>query len=379
MKRVLLYAPRVLPPSQTFVADQARVLTRWSPTLVGRERLDDGLELSDLLAPEMQTAAARPARAQQALQMVTRRVPLLRAVAERQPPDLVHAHFLTGGYDVLSSLRPPPCPVVVTAHGFDATWFGSPNETLRPEQWMNGLLRRRLVRRPIQLIAVSRFIRDRLVELGAPEQRIVVHHTGVDTTYFTPPPAGVDRRGILFVGRLVTKKGVLDLLHAVVRLRSGGINVPVEIIGDGPDRAAVETFVERERLDVTLWGVRPREFVADAMRRAAVQCNPSRTAPSGDREGFGMVLAEAQATGLPVVATTSGGMVDAVDHGRTGLLVEEGDHVGLAEALRKCLTDTVLRQRLSEAARPWVLEHFDLHRQTAVLEDRYDEWASETS
>lgn len=295
---------------------------------------------------------------------------------DRQPPDLVHAHFLTGGFDVARSLRPLPCPLVVTAHGFDATLFGSPWRTRRPEQWLHGLLRSRLLRQPIRFIAVSHFIRDQLIELGAPDERVVVHHTGVDTEYFTPPPGHPSRRGILFVGRLVPKKGVLDLLRAVARLRAEGIAVPVELIGDGPERAAIERLVARERLDVVLRGAQPRAVVLDAMQRAMVQCNPSRSSADGDREGFGMVLAEAQSTGLPVVATRCGGMVDAIDHGRTGLLVPEGDTTALAGALRACLTDLDLHRRLSAAGRPWVIEHFDLTRQTAVLEDRYDAWAS---
>ena len=171
------------------------------------------------------------------------------------------------------------------------------------------------------------------------------------------------------------KKGALDLLEAVARLRTEGIEVPVEFIGDGPQRSVIEEFIRRERLDVTLRGALPREDVLDAMRRAAVLCNPSTMGPDGDREGFGMVLAEAQATGLPVVATRSGGMVDAVDDGRTGLLVPEADPLALALALRSCLTDEALRACLGDAARPWVVEHFDLARQSHRLEDCYDRCA----
>ena len=372
-----MYAPAVLPPSQTFVEDQVRSLRRWSPTLVGRQRVVDGLQVDDLLAPEMLTRAGDPSRAARTVQRATRRVEVLRSVTARQPPDLLHAHFLTGGFDVVASLRPLPCPLVVTAHGFDATWFGSPRRTWRPEQWLHGALRRHLLRQPIRFIAVSHFIRNELLRHGAPDDQVVVHHTGVDTEFFTPPPAGTGpRSGILFVGRLVAKKGVLDLLQAVARLRAEGIVIPVEIIGDGPERRAVERLVDRERLEVVLRGTQPRAVVLDAMRRAMVQCNPSRTGPGGDREGFGMVLAEAQSTGLPVVATTCGGMVDAVDHGRTGLLVPEADPIALAEALRACVTDAQLHDRLSAAARPWVQEHFDLTRQTATLERLYDEWAA---
>ncbi|MEX2293209.1 MAG: glycosyltransferase [Acidimicrobiales bacterium] len=379
MRRVLVYVPRVLPLSLTFVADQARSLRRWHPELVGRERLPGGLVVDDLLAPEMRETSGPTSPIPRMMGQVTRRAPLLREVVARTHPELIHAHFLTGGFDVVATLPAPPCPLVVTAHGFDATWYGRPPRTLRPEQWLHGVLRRRLVRRPVHFVAVSHFIRDQLLRFGAPADRVVVHHTGVDTSYFTPPEPGAERRGILFVGRLVEKKGVFDLLEAVARLRADGIAPPVEIIGDGPVRADVERFVARERLDVRLRGAQPREEVRAAMQRAAVQCNPSRTAPNGDREGFGMVLAEAQATGLPVVASSSGGMVDAVDDGRTGLLVPEADPVAVSDALRRCLLEDGLHARLSAAARPWVVERFDLARQAAVLEDLYDAWSSPNS
>lgn len=378
MRRVLVYVPRVLPLSLTFVADQARSLRRWHPELVGREHLAGGLAIDDLLAPEMRDRSGPPSPVPRVIGRVTRRAPRLREAVARIHPDLIHAHFLTGGFDVVATLPALPCPVVVTAHGFDASWYGMPPTILRPEQWLHAMMRRRLVRRPVHFVAVSHFIRDQLLRFGAPAHRVVVHHTGVDTTYFTPPDRGSERRGILFVGRLVEKKGVLDLLEAVAQLRDEGIAPPVEIIGDGPLRADVERFVVRERLDVRLRGAQSREEVRAAMRRAAVQCNPSRTARNGDREGFGMVLAEAQATGLPVVASSSGGMVDAVDDGRTGFLVPEADPVAVSHALRRCLLDDGLHARLSAAARPWVLERFDLARQATVLEDLYDSWSAST-
>ncbi len=159
------------------------------------------------------------------------------------------------------------------------------------------------------------------------------------------------------------------------RLRDEGVVVPVTLIGDGPERPRLERLASNARLDVKFLGSRPHEDVVRAMRVAAALCAPSRSTRTGEREGFGMVLLEAQATGLPVVATSSGGMVEAVDDGRTGLLVPEGDQAALTAALRACLTDPDLRDRLTRATRPWVEQHFDLRRQTHRLEDWYDVWA----
>lgn len=367
---LIVYAPRVLPLSQTFVADQARALRRWQPTLVGRTRVDGGLDVADLVDRQVEPSGRASTRYQQ----VTRRVAALQRATQRCHPALIHAHFLTGGIDVFSSLRPPPCPVVVSAHGFDATLHSSPRRTADPRQWLLGALRGRLLTRSVNLIAVSRFIAGELVRLGADEGRITVLPTGVDTAFFQPGPP-VSGGGILFVGRLVAQKGVADLLTAAGALKSQGVSAPVRIIGDGPERARLERLARRLRIEVTFLGGQPREAVRDAMQRAEVLCGPSRTDRTGAREGFGMVYAEAQATGLPVVATASGGIPEAVDHGRSGLLVPEGDPRRLAEALRACLTDAALHARLSAASRPRVLERFDLATQTAKLEALYDRWA----
>lgn len=375
MRSLLVYAPRVLPASQTFVAEQSRAMQCWRPQLVGRDRVHDGLDVDDLVPQvDWSTSSLRRAR-----QRATRRVPTLAEAVRARPPDLIHAHFLTGGLDVVSTLRPPPCPVVVTAHGFDATWYGLRASPRRPQQWAYGWGRRRLLARDLRFIAVSRFIKDELVRLGAPSERVVVHYTGVDTDLFSPP-SEAPRSGVLFVGRLVPKKGLDHLLDALARLAHQGRPVPLRVVGEGPERARLEARATRDRVAVRFLGSQPPAVVRDEMRRAAVLCVPSCTDRStGDREGLGMVFAEAQATGLPVVSTRSGGIPEVVEDGRTGLLVPEADPLALAAAIDAILADPGLWARLSAAARPWVLQRFDLRKQTAVLEGLYDRWAAEPS
>lgn len=372
-KRVVVYTPQVLGPTLTFVSDQARGLRRWDVTVTGRELLDQRLLVDDLLAPELIEERLTSWRRRR--QQLTRRVSTLPAVVTRTRPDLIHAHFLTGGFDVMASTGASSPPLLVTAHGFDATWVCRPPGSVRPDRWAFGVWRHRLLRSGARFIGVSTFIRDRLIGLGADPERVVVHHTGVDTAYFDVPASAQVRRGILFVGRLVEKKGLLDLLSAAARLRAAGVDAPVTVVGDGPQLRSARAFALAADVPVTFLGSQPRRSVRDEMHKAAVLCAPSHTAPSGDREGFGMVLAEAQATGLPVVATTCGGMVDAVDQGRTGFLVAERDVPALAAALERCLTQPALWARLSSAARPWVRDNFDLRRQNARLENLYDECA----
>jgi glycosyltransferase involved in cell wall biosynthesis len=109
------------------------------------------------------------------------------------------------------------------------------------------------------------------------------------------------------------------------------------------------------------------------MSRASVFCVPSVVAASGDAEGFGMVFIEAQAMGLPVVSTLSGGIPEAVKNGETGLLVPERDSAALAEAILRLMQDEELWQQYSLAGRKNVVNHFNLAQQTGRLENLFEQ------
>jgi glycosyltransferase involved in cell wall biosynthesis len=174
----------------------------------------------------------------------------------------------------------------------------------------------------------------------------------------------------------VAKKGAADLLMAMAVLRHEGTPAPITVIGDGPERPRLERLARAERLQVSFRGAQDRDEVRRAMQDASVFCVPSRADENGDREGLGMVFAEAQAMGLPVVSTTSGGIPEVVQHDETGLLVPEKRPDLLARALRRCLEDAELRERFGIAGRHRAVELFDLMEQTARLERLYDEWST---
>jgi colanic acid/amylovoran biosynthesis glycosyltransferase len=144
------------------------------------------------------------------------------------------------------------------------------------------------------------------------------------------------------------------------------------VIGDGPLRQAYESQALALGLRCRFLGTQPVNVVRDWMARAAVFCVPSVVAASGDAEGFGIVFIEAQAMGLPVVSTFSGGISEAVRDGETGLLVQERDSLGLAEAILSLLGNQELWQRFSIAGRRRVEDHFNLTQQTTRLENLFE-------
>jgi len=158
---------------------------------------------------------------------------------------------------------------------------------------------------------------------------------------------------MLFVGRLIERKGAEYAIRAAAELRRQGRSVRLTVIGDGPERTRLIALVDelgiRDAVDLT--GALPHDAVAAHFRSATLLLMPAVTDWKGEQEGFGMVLVEAMASDLPIVATRSGGIPDVVTEGETGLLVPERDAAALAAAAARLLDAPVLAAGMAAAAR----------------------------
>jgi glycosyltransferase involved in cell wall biosynthesis len=189
-------------------------------------------------------------------------------------------------------------------------------------------------------VALSRFARDRFVAGGLPAERIEVGGGFVEGD--VAAPAGPPDGHFLYVGRLSEEKGVRVLLEA---WRKYAGPHPLRIHGDGPLRAEVEEATRRDPR-ITWLGARPRAEVLDAMRRAHALVFPSLC-----YENFPVVLAEAQAAGLPVVASRLGSAAEIVTESGAGVLFDAGDPAALAQAVAQLTGDGAQRATLSANAR----------------------------
>jgi len=177
-----------------------------------------------------------------------------------------------------------------------------------------------------------------------------------------------DKKKILFVGRLVPRKGVDDLIEAFRLIREEVPGVTLELVGDGEDRQRLQRLVRKNGLDdeVTFFGTLRGEALHDRYRLCSVFAMPSKTL-ADDVEGFGTVFLEAGCFSKPSVGTFSGGIPEAILDGATGMLVREGDIDGLVAALEKLLVDSDFSRKLGDNAHRRVLDEFTWKRGTDML------------
>ncbi len=375
---VVIYRDVLLPYSETFVRDQAEGLERFTPYYVGSRRV------AGLPIPAERTLVLNGGGAFGKAREVAYKLggstfgasALYRRV-ERLNPVLVHAHFGPDGVSALRLARALRVPLLVTFHGFDAT---IKDEHARRSFYRHRVyLRRRaeLQREGRLFLAVSGFLQERLLEQGFPPERTVVHYNGVDTEVFRPDPAVRREPVVLFVGRLVEKKGCEYLIRAMSLVQARRPDVELVVIGTGPLAASLKGLARDLLRRYHFLGAQPPESVRAWMGRAMILSVPSVAARSGDAEGFGLVFAEAQATSLPVVSFATGPIPEVVVHGETGLLAPERDWKTLGAYITLLVEDEALRQRMGEKGEERVRAMFDLRKRTRALEEIYAALAEE--
>jgi glycosyltransferase involved in cell wall biosynthesis len=271
-----------------------------------------------------------------------------RRVLERGDEHL-HAHFAAGAaLDALRLARLTGRPYTVTAHAYDI--FAQPRN-----------LREKLERAAFAFTGCDYNV-VRLREL-APAARVQEIVMGVDAGAVRrtrPLPGG---RRVLAVGRLVEKKGFEVLVDAAAQLS----DVRVQIIGDGPLRHELQEQIARTGAPVELLGARPPAAVLDAMQDADVLAMPCVVAHDGDRDSMPVVVKEAMALELLVVASDEVGLPECVKP-PWGFLAPPGDAAALAGQLRAALAlGLSARAAAGAAGRAWVVAHADVDAETAAM------------
>lgn len=277
---------------------------------------------------------------------------------------------------VLPLARRKRIPLVVTFHGFDAQ--RSRMALLlefKPSNLLFLVRERQLYRYAARVIAVSEYLKGCLIRRGCPADKINVHYIGVDTRKFVPDQKRRTPFRIVNVSRHIPLKGIDTILRALSLIAGRFPDAKLIQVGAGSESASLANLAKSLGVAdrVTWLGQQPNDRVLEAMQSASLYVQASRRDEAGQTEAFGIALLEAQACGLPVIATNSGGMPEAMVDGVTGLLFEENDHRGLADRLCELLANPETVREMGQRGREMVVERFDILARTAVLEQIYDE------
>ncbi|HEY0153177.1 MAG TPA: glycosyltransferase [Longimicrobium sp.] len=248
--------------------------------------------------------------------------------------DVVHAFWpIPQGVLGLAAKRAAGIPLVSTFFGVELTWMDRQFPFLAP-------MLRRIVRGSDAVTAISTYTAERLQRV-APGVRteVIPFGAAVDAAPSLPPPRPAGARPeLLFMGRLVERKGVHLLLEALSLLVRESRPL-LHVVGDGPERARLQELAGALRLvdDVVFHGFVSTEEKAERLAGCDAFVLPAVIDSKGDTEGLGVVLLEAMTYGKPVIASAAGGIVDIVRDGRNGFLVPPGDASALATAIRACV------------------------------------------
>ena len=273
---------------------------------------------------------------------------------------LIHAHWIIpqGFLAVISRqlrLVSKHIGILCTSHGGDL--FSLQGGLLQ-------CLKRFTFRHCDHATVVSSAMRDRLVSMGCGTGNVSIQSMGVDlTNRFVPDNSAAKTRDIVYVGRLVEKKGVSTLIQSIKLLEKDYPALTVTIVGEGPDRPALAQQCRQLGIDqqVEFLGALPNDRVPEIYQSAKIAVVPSIVAADGDQEGLGLVAVEALGCGCATIVSDLPALGDVVTHGDNGLVFSAGDAVELQDRISAVLSSESLYNHLIHTGRQSVIDKFDWH------------------
>ena len=287
--------------------------------------------------------------------------------SKKKPYDALHAHFGPVGKSFRFARKLWGAPLCVSFHGYDFS-------TVPRQEGLDTY--HKLFSVADAVMANSDYTRSKLEALGCPPERLHKLPVGLDPAAYSFRERSLipgQPIRILSIGRLVEIKGHEYAIQAVGRLRDSGLNVHFDIGGDGPLRPSLETLIHKLCLDdvVKLHGALSTTAV-EALLEAADLFVLASVTVEGDQEGQGLALQEAQAAGLPVVATRHGALPEGLLPDESGFLVPERDVDALTDRLKFLVAHPELWPMIGRKGRSFVEARYDLGKLSRQLVTIYE-------
>lgn len=283
---------------------------------------------------------------------------------------LLHAHFGTEGVRYLKLKKNLNLPMITTFYGVDVCMIS------RIPYWKKQYVQ--LFQEGDLFLTEGNNMKQELVKLGCPENKIIVQHLGVDLNKFNFTPRTLPEDGnitVLIAGSFREKKGIPYAIQAFAKVKENHQNIQLRILGDGPMRNQIESLITELDISdyITLLGYQPHDVFLNEAANAHIFMLPSITAQNGDTEGGAPVaILEAQATGLPVISSYHADIPEVVVEGKSALLAPEMDVETLAKHLEYLVEHPDVWVSMGRTGREHVEQEYDLIIQVDKLETIYD-------
>jgi colanic acid/amylovoran biosynthesis glycosyltransferase len=290
---------------------------------------------------------------------------------DKPPYDIIHCHYGRNGLKalILKDMGVLQGKIITVFHG---------NDLSRYLQTYGKQIYNKLFTEGDLLQPISQHWQRQLIDLGCPEDKIVVHRMGIDATKFSFTPRHLSQDNqirLITIARLVEKKGIEYGIQAVAQLAKIHQNIEYQIIGDGPLREDFQQLIDK--LDasnkIKLLGWRQQQEILQILQEAHIFLLPSVVSKDGDREGIPVSLMEAMAMGLPVVSTYHSGIPELVTDGVSGFLVPERDVAALVAKLDYLIKHRECLSNLGYAGRQQIEENYEINQLNERLVEIYQQ------
>jgi glycosyltransferase involved in cell wall biosynthesis len=296
---------------------------------------------------------------------LTRRSKEIEQVIKKLNPVAIHAHFGPDATIINKIANKLNIPLIVSFHGYDVS------KVISKKRISNLMYKSRLnnlIKNCFKCAVASEFMKNKVLEIGFPKNKIFSYKHGIK---INKNKNKIRENLVLFVGRLVEKKGCKYLIDAMEIVQKEIPSISIIIIGDGYLKEDLKKRAHSKIRNFKFIRYQTHKNVLDYMERSKLLCVPSLISKDGDPEGFGLVFIEAQSKGLPIISTLSGGIPEAVKDKITGFLVKEKDSEKIAEKIILLVRNNKIWKKMSTSGIKNVRKNFNIKNNVKNFEQVY--------
>ena len=305
--------------------------------------------------------------------------PIFYYYLKKDKPELVHAHFGPSGYSFLRYKKFFKLPLITTFYGYDLS--------LLPNQYPKWKIKyKKLFREGEAFLAEGNCMKKYLIELGCPEEKIIVQHLGIDLDKikFKPRSIGEDKEiKILISASFREKKGIPFAVEAFARIKQNHPELKLKLTVIGDSTGGIREEKEKKKIfnsikkfglkeHINLLGYQSHSIFLRELYNNQIFIHPSVCSSDGDVEGGAPVsIIEASASGMPILSTTHCDIPEVIINGKSGYLVSERDINALAERLEFLVSNSNLWKNIGLCGRKHIEKNYDVEKQVQRLEEIY--------